>query len=117
MFSTLIYFAFRNRSNCSVHKRLILIGTRFARDVLVCCYPLLLLLTGYDRWSTGKIQRVTLRAGAFLVVVQTERNFIRRTFAWQGLLRGCIRTRVVFTKGQTKWPSHFISQHAGFPNC
>jgi hypothetical protein len=101
MFSTLIYFAFRNRFNPAAHKRLMLIATFSILDAAfdrwpvpaawwdfrvtpwLCCYPLLLLLMGYDKWSTGKIQRVTLWASAFLVVVQTGRIFIGRTVAWQ----------------------------------
>ncbi len=101
MFATLVCFAFRNRFNPPVHKRLILIATFSILDAafdrwpisapwwdfrvtpLLCCYPLLLLLMGYDRWSTGKVQRATLWASAFLVVVQTGRIFIGRTAPWQ----------------------------------
>jgi hypothetical protein len=101
MFSTLIFCAFRNRFNPVVHKRLILIATFAILDAafdrwpisapwwdfritpLLCCYPLLLLLMGYDWWSTGKVQRVTLWASAFLVVVQTGRIFIGHTATWQ----------------------------------
>jgi hypothetical protein len=101
MFSTLIYFAFRNRFNPAVHKRLILIATLAIVDAafdrwpisaawwghrvtpLLCTYPLLLLLMGYDWWSTRKIQRVTLWASGFLVVVQQGRSLIGHTAAWQ----------------------------------
>jgi hypothetical protein len=101
MFSTLTYFAFRNRFNPTAHKRLMLIATLSILDAaydrwpihaawwdirftpLVCCYPLLLLMMGYDKWSTGKVQRVTLWASGFLVVVQTGRHFIGRTVGWQ----------------------------------
>jgi hypothetical protein len=37
----------------------------------------------YDEWTTGKIQRVTLWASAFLVIVQQVRIPIGRTAAWQ----------------------------------
>ena len=101
MFSTLIYFAFRQRINPPAHKRLILIATLAILDAaydrwpihaawwdfrvtpLLCCYPLLLLLMGYDKWSTGKVQRVTLWATGFLIIVQTGRIFIGRIVAWQ----------------------------------
>ncbi len=101
MFGTLVYFAFRNRFNPAAHKRLILIATLSILDAafdrwpipapwwdfrftpLLCCYPLLLLLMGYDWWSTGKVQRVTLWASGFLVVVQTGRIFVGRTAVWQ----------------------------------
>ena len=101
MFSTLIYFAFRNRFNPAVHKRLMLIGTLAILDAafdrwpisaawwgarvtpLLCTYPLLLLMMGYDWWSTRKIQRVTLWASGFLVVVQQGRDLVGHTAAWQ----------------------------------
>ncbi len=101
MFSTLIYFAFRNRSNPAAHKRLILIATLSILDAafdrwpipvpwwdfrvapLLVLYPLLLLLMVYDKWSTGKVQRVTLWASAFVVVVYTGRIFLGRTAVWQ----------------------------------
>ncbi len=101
MFSTLIYFAFRNRFNPAAHKRLILIATLsiltaafdrwpitapwwdFRVTPLLCMYPLLLLLMGYDKWSMGKVQRVTLWASGFVVVVSTGRIFIGHTAVWQ----------------------------------
>ena len=101
MFSTLIYFAFHNRFNPAAHKRLILIATLAILDAafdrwkvpvpwwgyrvspLFCTYPLLLLLMGYDRWSTGKIQPVTLSASLFLVVVQYGRILLGHTVVWQ----------------------------------
>ena len=103
MFSTLMYFAFRNRFNPAAHKRLILIATLAILDAaidrwpipvawwddritpLLCIYPLLLLLMCYDWWSTGKIQRVTLWASLFLVVVQQGRDLIGHTPAWQSV--------------------------------
>jgi len=41
------------------------------------------LLTGYDLWSTGKIQRATLWASVLLIVIQQVRSPIWRTAAWQ----------------------------------
>jgi hypothetical protein len=101
MFATLVYLAFRNRFNPAAHKRLILIATFAILDAafdrwpisapwwdvrftpLFGCYPLLLLMMVYDKWSTGKVQRVTLWASGFLVAVQTGRHFIGRTAIWQ----------------------------------
>jgi hypothetical protein len=88
MFSTLIYFAFRNRFNPVVHKRLILIANlaivdaaldrwpipvdwwtnRMANRVVV--YPILLLMLAYDWWSTRKIQPATLWGSAFVATMQ-----------------------------------------------
>lgn len=102
MFSVLIYFACRNRFNPTAHKRLIMIGTLAILDVaidrwpihaawwddrmtpLVCIYPLLLLLMAYDWWSTGKVQRSSMWASLFLVVVQQGRDPFGHTAAWQG---------------------------------
>ena len=36
----------------------------------MCCYALLLLLTGYDLWSTRKIHRATFWGSVFLIVLQ-----------------------------------------------
>jgi len=101
MFGTLIYFSFRSRFNPAAHKRLILIATLAILDAafdrwkipvpwwddrvtpLLCTFPLLLLLMTYDWWSTGKVQRVTLSATLFLVVVQQGRNLVGYTAAWQ----------------------------------
>jgi hypothetical protein len=100
VFSTLIYFAFRERFSPAAHKRLILIATITLLDAAfvrwpilaawwdlrvaqMCCYALLLLLIGYDLWSTGKIQRATLWASVFLIVLQQVRSPIGRTVPWQ----------------------------------
>jgi hypothetical protein len=101
MFGTLMWFAIRNRFNPVVHKRLVLIATLSILDAaydrwpvpvpwwddrvtpLICTYPLLLLLMAYDWWSTGTVQRVTLWATAFLVVVQQGRAQFGRAALWQ----------------------------------
>ncbi len=100
VFSTLIYFAFRNRFNPAAHKRLILIATIALLDAAfvrwpihvawwdlrlaqMCCYPLLLLLIGYDLWSTRKVHRATLWASVFLIVLYQVRIPIGRTVPWQ----------------------------------
>lgn len=84
VFSTLIYFGYRQRRNPAAHKRLVIIGTiallgaAFARwpthfvghqhNAYFACYGLVLLLAGYDLFSTRKIHRATLWGGAFLVI-------------------------------------------------
>jgi hypothetical protein len=97
IFSTLIYFAFRNRFNPAAHKRLILIATIALLDAAFgrwpigvvsahfqfACYALLLLLVGYDLWSTRRIHRATLWAGVFFVVLYLIRAPIRYTAPWQ----------------------------------
>ncbi len=100
VFSTLIYFAFRERFNPAAHKRLILIATitlldaAFIRwpipaawwDIRVaqmCCYALLLLMIGYDLWSTGKVQRATLWASVYLILLQQMSSLIGETVPWQ----------------------------------
>jgi hypothetical protein len=88
MFSTLIYFAFRNRFNRAAHKRLILIANLTIVDAaldrwpvpwdwwtnrvanLLVVYPILLLLMLYDWWSTKKIQPATLWGAVFLVTME-----------------------------------------------
>jgi FtsH-binding integral membrane protein len=97
VFGTLILFAFRFRSNPAMHKRLILVATialtiaAFARwnivhhNILTAAllsYIFLLLMIVYDLWSTHKIQRATLWAGAFLIFVQQARIPIGGTVAW-----------------------------------
>jgi hypothetical protein len=102
IFSTLIYFAFRNRFNPPAHKRLILIATIALLDAafgrwpigLVSehfqfgCYALLLILIGHDLWSTRKIHLATLWAGAFFVTLYQVRGPIGHTARWQGFAAG-----------------------------
>ncbi len=99
IFGTLIFFAFRARSNSSAHKRLILVATtalliaafgRWPIDMIrrnpamagLSSYIFLLFLVAYDLWSTRKVHRVTLWAGAFLIFVQQIRIPIGKTAAW-----------------------------------
>jgi hypothetical protein len=100
-FSTLIYFAFRNRFNPAAHKRLILIATIAILDAafqrwhipvawwgeraaaLICTIPLLLLIMGYDYWSMGKVHRATIWASVFVVALQQVRDPIGHSAPWQ----------------------------------
>ena len=45
--------------------------------------PVLLLMIGYDWWSTGKVQRVTLLSTIFIIVVQQICHPLGHTAAWQ----------------------------------
>jgi hypothetical protein len=99
IFSTLVFFAFRNRSNPPAHKRLILISTialliaaiarwpfapvnRNPVAAALFSYVFLLMLVAYDLWSIRKVHRATLWAGAFLIFVQQIRVPIGMTAAW-----------------------------------
>jgi len=100
LFGTLIFFAFRARFNPPAHKRLMLIATialmvapvarwpfAFIRQTPLwvtelCTYAFLVLLLAYDLWSTGRVHRVTLWAGALLIVVQRVRLPIGETPIW-----------------------------------
>ena len=102
VFATLVFFAFRARSNSAAHKRLILVATislmtaavvrwpfgfiqgKFPLAVMLS-YSFLLILAAYDLWSTRKIHRATIWAGAFLIVVQQIRIPIGKTAAWNAL--------------------------------
>jgi len=102
MFSTFVYFGYRHRSHPGTHKRLMLFATLSLLDAgfdrwpvfdpyplplvnLICFIPLVFLIMGYDWWSTGKVQRVTLWSTVFLVTVQESRHLIGHTAAWQSL--------------------------------
>ena len=100
IFATLTFFAFRARSNPPAHKRLILVATIGLTIAAVarwpvgfiqhnpiwvaelCTYGFLVLLIGYDLWSTGKVHRATIWASAFLIFVQRIRVPLGETAAW-----------------------------------
>jgi hypothetical protein len=100
MFSTFIYFGYRNRFQPTVHKRLMWFATMSLLDAgfdrwpvfdpyslpvvnLICYTPLLLLLIGYDWWSTGNVQRVTIWSTIFMTAAQQIRHPLGHTAAWQ----------------------------------
>jgi hypothetical protein len=99
VFATLIFFAFRARLNPAAHKRYILLGTLALLVAAIARWPLalvnrqpiraallsyvfLLLLVAYDLWSTHKVHRATLWAGAFLVFVEQIAAPIGHTLVW-----------------------------------
>jgi len=100
MFSTFVYLGYRNRFQPVVHKRLMWFATLSLLDAafdrwpvfdpyslplvnLICFAPLLLLMIGYDWWSTGKVQRVTIWSTIFMLVAQQIRHPLSHTAAWQ----------------------------------
>jgi FtsH-binding integral membrane protein len=99
IFATLVFFAFRARSNPPAHKRLIFVATiglliaaiarwpfvlvhRKPMMAALASYVFLLILVAYDLWSTRKVHRATIWAGAFLIFVQQVRIPIGKTAAW-----------------------------------
>lgn len=105
IFATLIFFAFRTRSNPAAHKRLILIATIALTQAAIGRWPVaivhnasvvaawpflsffvqfafLLPVVAYDLWSTRRIHRATLWASAFLVSLQVIKIPIGLTNAW-----------------------------------
>jgi hypothetical protein len=91
--------AFRARLDPPAHKRLIYIATialltpaiarlpfafvyRKGPVVALLAESFLLVLVGYDLWSTRRIHRVTLWAGSFLILVLHTRVPIGKTAAW-----------------------------------
>jgi hypothetical protein len=99
IFGTLIYFAFRKRTESPAHKRLILIATIALLIAAIARWPFaiflgkpiaaglfsyifLLTLVAYDLWSIRKVHRATLWAGDFLILVQQIRIPIGMTAPW-----------------------------------
>lgn len=100
IFGTLVFLAFRARSNPSAHKRFLLIATIALMIAAVarwpvgfiqhnpfwvaqlCTYGFLLFLVAYDLWTTKKVHRATLWATAFLIIVQQVRVPLGQTGTW-----------------------------------
>lgn len=100
MFCIFSYLGYRSRFRPAVHKRLMLFATFSLLDAgfdrwpvfdpyplwlvnLICFVPLVLLMMGYDWWSTDRIQRVTLWSTLFLLAAQQSRHLVSQTAAWQ----------------------------------
>lgn len=99
IFSILIFFAYRARSHPATHKRLILIATIALMDAptgrppfavitnrqyfdSVFCMAFLLLLVGYDLWSTRKVHRATIWGGLLMIVAEQARVPIGMSGGW-----------------------------------
>lgn len=102
IFATLLFFAFRARRDSSSHERFIYIATtglliaalarwpfaimyRKAMIAALFSYIFLLILAAYDLWSTRKVHRVTLWAGAYVIVLQQICYPIGHTAAWHAV--------------------------------
>jgi hypothetical protein len=100
VFSVLVFFAYRARRQPAAHKRLILIATIGLIDAAVGRWPIAFLQTNpkmqdlvpfafllvvmlYDLVSLRKIQKATIWASLFLIVVHLARVPIGFTSAWQ----------------------------------
>jgi hypothetical protein len=99
IFAVPLCFAFRTRVDAPAHKRFIYIATialltpaiarlpfafvyRKGPVVALLAESFLLVLVGYDLWSTRRVHRATLWAGSFLILVLQTRVPIGRTAAW-----------------------------------
>jgi len=105
IFATLIFFAFRARSNPAAHKRLILIATITLAGAGIGRWPVgflhsgpssvlillaihfsyLLPIVGYDLWSMGKIQRATLWGSVFFISLEVIKIPIGFSSAWNAI--------------------------------
>ena len=99
IFSVLIFWAYRMRSNPAAHKRLILAATtalmiaaisrwpvafvqRRPPEAALVTYVFLLMMVGHDLWSTHKVHQATIWASAFLIIVQRVAFPFGHTAAW-----------------------------------
>lgn len=99
LFAVPLYCAFRTRRDPPAHKRFIYIATVALLTPAIARLPFafvfrkssvvagladvfVLILVGYDLWSTHRIHRATLWAGAFLIIVLQTRFPIGRTASW-----------------------------------
>lgn len=99
IFGTLVYFAYRMRSNPAAHKRLILLANIAILDAptgrppfsivthrphldAVFVYALLLPLIAYDLWSLRRLHKATIWGGLFVVIAQAVRVPIGMTHRW-----------------------------------
>jgi hypothetical protein len=102
MFATFVAFGYSHRHDPAGHKRLMLFATFALLDAafdrwsmfdpyplpvvdLICFAPLVLLTMGYDWWSSGRLQKVTIWSTVFLFTVQQGRYPIGHGLAWQRL--------------------------------
>ena len=104
LFPTLVYFAFRARTNPPEHKRLILLATIAIIPAAIARWPwdfvhrkppiayglsyiFLALLVAYDLWSSRRIHRSTLWASAFIITIHAISDPIARTATWHSFAR------------------------------
>lgn len=104
-FAVLIVFAYRARFDPAAHKRLIMVAStalmtapiarwhlhnflrtrEFGVGAIMAerlSYIFILLLIGYDLWTTRRVHRATVWAGAFLIVFRQLALYFGRTGVW-----------------------------------
>jgi hypothetical protein len=99
LFVTLVYLGWALRTNSVAHKRLMTIATISMLNAAIARWPFayihtghvpadltlfafLLLIALYDLWSTHKVQRVTIWASLFVIVVQEAAVPFATTHVW-----------------------------------
>lgn len=98
VFATLVYLGWALRNRGLDHKRLMMMATLGILDAAVARWPftyirnphladltlyaLLLMMVGYDLWSTHKVQKVTWMSALLIVVVGQARIPLGMTHAW-----------------------------------
>jgi hypothetical protein len=102
MFTTFVALGYQQRRDPAAHKRLMLFATFALLDAafdrwsvfdpyslpvvdLICFGPLVLLTAGYDWWSSGRAQKVTIWSTVFLFTVQQGRYPLGHGEGWQRL--------------------------------
>ena len=110
LFATFAALGYRERGHPAVHKRLMLFATFALIEAafdrwpvfdpyplwlvqLVPFVPLVLITMAYDRWSTGKVQRVTLWSSVLLLSVQQLSHPFAHTAVWQ-TIAGFVETHM-----------------------
>jgi FtsH-binding integral membrane protein len=101
LFATLVFFAYRHRSDSSAHKRLILIATIAILGAPIARLPIAMIhrkpdvahyfsdlffipLIAYDLWSTRKLHRATIWGAALVIIVHRLIGPIAHTAIWHG---------------------------------
>lgn len=98
VFATLIFFGYKLRKNPIAHKRVMMIATisllgaaifrwpfAFVHNHILAdltLYLFLLAIMAYDLWSTHKVQRATIFASLFVIVVQQVSVPLAMTHPW-----------------------------------
>lgn len=98
VFATLIFFGYKLRKNPIAHKRVMMIATVSLLGAAIDRWPFayihnhiladltlyvfLLAIMAYDLWSTHKVQRATIFASLFFIVVQQVSVPLAMTHPW-----------------------------------
>jgi hypothetical protein len=111
VFSVLVIWALRARSDGPAHKRLILIATISLLGAAVGRWPspifhgtlvagvlafYVLLIAGFDLWSQKRIHCATLRGGLFMIICHQAMFPIGVTPVWHGFASGVLKVWTSF---------------------